>query len=251
MRNLQGNVRGVQRRQGRSTPALRCVLRHRFYLGPKYHAMLITGLATVDNPKACFRSGMCLVFGKQCGAIMPCLDPLRRAVEAGHKVAIYALALLLYRPNSGDGDDDEARWLLRMVEGPELGALALPWNNKTCTKCHSRIISALWDLASLAVGVPTPMHRQDEHQCAGGGCGEHAGWYAWYSWHRFCSEECRIGNECDWFFYIVMETLNEKKLPGKNPHDSTKCKRPTSQCRNFSYLKLQLNRPNFMCTSVV
>ena len=89
---------------------------------------------------------------------MPCLDPLRRAVEAGHKVAIYALALLLYRPNSGDGDDDEARWLLRMVEGPELGALALPWNNKTCMKCHSQIISVLWDLAPSAVGVPTPVH---------------------------------------------------------------------------------------------
>ena len=74
---------------------------------------------------------------------------------------------------------------------------------------------------------------------------------AWYSWRRFCSEECRIRNECDWFSYTVMETLNEKKLPGKNPHDSTKCKRPTSQCHNFSYLKLQLSRPNFMCTSVV
>ena len=71
-------------------------------------------------------TGTCLVFGKQRGAIMPCLDPLRRAMEAGHKVAIYALALLLYRPNSRDGDDDEARWLLCMVEGPEPGAPALP-----------------------------------------------------------------------------------------------------------------------------
>ena len=88
--------------------------------------MLITRLATVGNLKACFYSGMCLVFGKQCSAIMPCLNPLRRAVEAGHKVAIYALALLLYRPNSGDGDDDKARRLLHMVEGPEPGAPALP-----------------------------------------------------------------------------------------------------------------------------
>ena len=143
---------------------------------------------------------------------MSCLDPLRHAAEAGHKVAIYALALLLYSPNSGDGDDDEARRLLCMVEGPEPGAPALPWNNKTCTKCHCRIISVLWDLVPSAVGVPTSVHRQDEHQCAGGSCGEHAGWYAWYSWHRFCSEECRIRNECDWFFYIVMEALNDKKF---------------------------------------
>ena len=125
---------------------------------------------------------------------------------------IYALALLLYRPNSGDGDDDEAQRLLRMVEGPEPGAPALPWNNKTCTKRRCRMISVLWDLAPSAVCVPTPVHRQDEHQCAGGGCGEHAGWYAWYSWRRFCSEECRICSECDWFFYTVMETLNEKKF---------------------------------------
>ena len=87
--------------------ALRHVLRCRFYLGSEYRVMLITGLATVGNPEACFRSGMGLVFGKQRGTIMPCLDPLRHGVEAGHKVAIYVLALLLYRPNSGDGDDDE------------------------------------------------------------------------------------------------------------------------------------------------
>jgi len=131
--------------------ALRRVLQRRFYLGPEYHATIITGLATVGNPEACFRSGMCLVFGKQHGTIMPCLDPLRRAAEAGHKVAIYALALLLYRPNSGDSNYDEA-----------------------CTKHRCRIISALWGLAPSAVGVPTPVHHQDEHQCAGGSCGEHA-----------------------------------------------------------------------------
>jgi len=102
------------------------VLWRRFYIGPEYRATLITGLATVGNPEACFRSGMCLIFGKQRGVIMPCLDPLRRAAEVGHKVAIYALALLLYRPNSGDGDDDKARRLLHMVEGPEPGAPALP-----------------------------------------------------------------------------------------------------------------------------
>ncbi|RLM73188.1 hypothetical protein C2845_PM15G00590 [Panicum miliaceum] len=75
--------------------ALRRVLRRRFYLGPEYRATLITGLAAVRNAEACFCSGMCLVFGEQHGAIMTCLDPLRRAAEAGHKVAIYVLAVLL------------------------------------------------------------------------------------------------------------------------------------------------------------
>ena len=75
---------------------------------------------------------MCLVFGKQRGAIMTCLNPLRRAAEAGHKVAIYALALLLYRPNSGDGDDndDEER---RDRSATESSAVRLPW------KCSKKI----------------------------------------------------------------------------------------------------------------
>ena len=102
------------------------MLQCRFYLGPEYRATLITGLATVGDPEACFRSGMCLIFGKQRGTIMSCLDPLRCTAEPSHKVAIYALVLLLYRPNSGDGDDDEARRLLCMVEGPKPGAPALP-----------------------------------------------------------------------------------------------------------------------------
>ena len=86
---------------------------------------------------------MCLVFGKQRGAIMPCLDPLRRSTEADHKVAIYALALLLYRPNSGDSDDDEARQLLRMAEGPEtllpdhFGAVGLGAVGGWCADTHA------------------------------------------------------------------------------------------------------------------
>ena len=47
-----------------ATKVGRCLALHRFYLSPEYHAMLITGLATVGNPEACFCSGMCLVFGK-------------------------------------------------------------------------------------------------------------------------------------------------------------------------------------------
>jgi hypothetical protein len=31
---------------------------------------------------------------------------------------MYALSLFLYRPNSGEADDDEARRLLRLVEAP-------------------------------------------------------------------------------------------------------------------------------------
>jgi hypothetical protein len=65
------------------------------------------------------------------GIIMPFLDQLRRTAEAGHKVSMYALTLFLYRPNSGNADNDEARLLLRLVKGPEEGETTLPWKNLT------------------------------------------------------------------------------------------------------------------------
>jgi hypothetical protein len=143
---------------------------------------------------------------------MPCLDQLRCTAEAGHKISMYALTLFLYRPNSNEATDDEARWLLRLVEGPEEGATTLSWKNLTCTKRRSRIISAKWHLrpsAAVAVPpVPALVPRQGNLQCAGRGCGNHAGWHASYPWCRFCSEECRIQNKCDWFLFTLKEACN-------------------------------------------
>jgi hypothetical protein len=102
--------------------ALKRVLRRRFYLGLEYHVALINTLANVGNPEALFQSGSRhAVLGNTHGVIMPCLDQLRRAAEVGHKESMYALSLFLYRPNSGEANDDEARWLLRLVEGPQEG----------------------------------------------------------------------------------------------------------------------------------
>jgi hypothetical protein len=142
---------------------------------------------------------------------MQYLDKLQRAAEAGHKESMYALSLILYRPNSGEADDDEARRLQRLVEGPQEGATTLPWKNLTCTKCRSRIIALTWDYrltGAIAVSpVPAPVPLHYDLQCASRGCGNHAGWHAWYSCHWFCSEECRIRNECDWFFFTLKEAL--------------------------------------------
>jgi hypothetical protein len=192
--------------------ALKRILRHRFYLGPEYRAALINTLANVGNPEALFQSSLHhAVLGKTRGVIMPSLNQLRRAAEAGHKGSMYALSLFLYRPNSGEADDDEARQLLRLVEGPQEGATALPWKNLTCTKRRSRIIAPTWDYrltGAIAVSlVPAPVPRHDYMQCAGRGCADHAGWHAWYSCRRFCSEECRIRNECDWFFFTLKGAL--------------------------------------------
>jgi hypothetical protein len=130
------------------------------------------------------------------------LDQLRRDTEVGHKESMYALSLFLYRSNSGEADDDEARRLLRLVKGPQEGATTLPWKNLTCTKRCSRIITSTWHywLTGVIVVslVPALVPR---------GCGDHVGWHSWYSWHRFCSEECMIQNECDWFFFTLKEAL--------------------------------------------
>jgi hypothetical protein len=180
--------------------ALKCVLQRRFYLGHEYRATLVNTLANVGNPEALFQSGLRrAVLGNTRGVITPSLDQLRRAAEAGHKESMYALSLFLYRPNSGEADDDEARRLLRLVEAPQEGATVLSWINLTCTKRRSnRIIASTWDYLltdanAIAVSpVPAPVPRHDNLQCAGRGCGDHAGWHAWYSWRRFCTEECRI-----------------------------------------------------------
>jgi hypothetical protein len=84
--------------------------------------VLINTLANVGNPEALFQSGLHrAVVGNTRGVIMSCLDQLQRAAEAGHKESMYALSLFLYRPNSGEANDDEARRLLHLVEGPKRG----------------------------------------------------------------------------------------------------------------------------------
>jgi hypothetical protein len=194
--------------------ALKRVLWRRFYIGPEYCVALINTLANVGNLEPLFQSGLRrAVLGNTRGVIMLCLDQLRRATEAGHKESMYALSLFLYRSNSGEAAADEAKRLLHLVEGPQEGATTLPWKNLPCTKLRLRIIASTWhylltDANAIAVSpVPTPVPRHDDLQCAGRGCGDHAGWHAWYSWRRFCSEECRIRNECDWFFFTVKEAL--------------------------------------------
>jgi hypothetical protein len=102
--------------------ALKRVLRRRFYLGPEYRAVLINTLANVNNLEALFQSDLRhAVLGNTRGVIIPCLDQLRHAAEAGHKESMYALSLFLHRPNSSEANDDEAKRLLRLVKDPKRG----------------------------------------------------------------------------------------------------------------------------------
>jgi hypothetical protein len=136
-------------------------------LGPEYRVALINTLANISNSEALFQSGLRhAVLGNTRSVIMPCLDQLRCAAEAGHKESMYTLSLFLYRPNSDEADDDEARRLLRLVEGPQEGVTALPWKILTCTKRRSRIIASTWDyrlMGTIVVSpVPAPVPRHDD-----------------------------------------------------------------------------------------
>ena len=116
---------------------------------------------------------------------------------------------MLHRSNSGAGNDNIARRWLRKVEGDEAGLeVNVTWKNKKCTRRLQHAMFMLQDLAGRAAPgessplppLAMPVRCQDGHQCGGGGCGDHARWEGWVEWAMFCSEECRIRNECDRFF---------------------------------------------------
>jgi hypothetical protein len=61
------------------------------------------------------------VFVQDHGPLMPWLNMLEHSVVAGHDVAAFVLSLVLHRSNSGAGNDNIVRWLLRKVKGDEVG----------------------------------------------------------------------------------------------------------------------------------
>jgi hypothetical protein len=100
----------------------------------EYRTKLIARLASVDNPEVCFYVGMCVVFVEDCNTLMSRLDKLERSAMIGHDVAAFVLSLVLHRSNSGVGNDNIARWLLRKVKGDEAGlAVNVTWKNGKCT----------------------------------------------------------------------------------------------------------------------
>jgi hypothetical protein len=194
---------------GRSIPLLP-VLQHSegwgLFYDEEYCTQLITKLANVGNPEACFYARLQAVFMEEHGTLTPCLDMLQHASEAGHEDATFVLSPLLHRSNSGAAKDDNARRLLRKVKGGE-GPLVLNamWKNKNCTRCLQHALPWLGDfLWWKVVGkslqpIAKPVRRQ-EHHYRGGGCDNPVKWEGWDEWVLFCSEECRIKYECRRFF---------------------------------------------------
>jgi hypothetical protein len=176
---------------------------------------LVNKLAEVGHPEGCFRYGMRDIFGVNRGLLQSCLEVLKTAADAGHTLAAYMRALCLYRRNSGTGDDAEAMRLIREVEDNEDAAAPAaggggptPWMNRGCVRCRLDTLPALAkedvprpnDQNGWPVRVAKPVVRVGV-RCAGGNCGDAtAGWLRWEKCSVFCSEECRLNNECQCFF---------------------------------------------------
>jgi len=177
---------------------------------------VVGSLAGAGNPEACFLSGVALVFAHRC--VRPGAELLGQAAAAGHKVAAYVLALVLYKAG---GASDVATRHIRQVVGEAAEAddgggdvvvggcnkKIATRSNKDCVRCRARAAEAVqqatWKMAKLPAPVPAVVVAPPEedndgsHRCTSSGCGVRE---AWCDWGMFCSEDCRIRYECDMFF---------------------------------------------------
>jgi len=63
-------------------------------------------------------------------SLSPPIEWLEHSAKAGHKLGMYIFALVLYRSNIGNINDDIAQGLLRKLEGTnEVGPTAMAWKN--------------------------------------------------------------------------------------------------------------------------
>ena len=78
----------------------------------------------------------------------------------GHDVVAFVLSFVLHRSNSGAGNDNIARQVLRKVKGDKAGLEAnVTWKNEKCTWCLQQAMFVLQDLArqpTLGESSPLP-----------------------------------------------------------------------------------------------
>jgi hypothetical protein len=87
------------------------------YYDDDYHALLTIRLASVGNLEVCFLADLCLIFVEARRSLTPPMEWLQHSTKAGYKLGMYVYSLVLYRSNTGGGNDDIARHLLREPEG--------------------------------------------------------------------------------------------------------------------------------------
>ncbi|CAO2185587.1 unnamed protein product [Urochloa humidicola] len=228
LRNLRASCRAMRAACGDRAVGRRVALEReagamRWSDHGRYLAV-VSRLSGAGNPEACFLAGIALAFShkhRRCGDDQPGAEMLARAAEAGHKVAKYVRALLLYDGGAG-ASDEVARRLIRQVEGEEAtaaiaggvvtgGCVAAAVNeqrsNVECVRCRAQAVEAVrqatWRMPKLSAPV-VALPEDDGDRCAVKGCGESE---AWCEWTAFCSEDCRIRHECAVFLSQLPLTI--------------------------------------------
>ena len=162
----------------------------------------------MGNLEAYFLAGLRPIFVEARRSLTTLMEWLQHSTKAGYKLGMYVYALVLYRPNTGGGNDDIAWCLLRELKGAdEVGLATLSWKNQTFPQFYQDMY---WRLQNIVphdvVPILHPVLRQAKHhQCTSGGCGDPIGFEVWVLWSRFCSEECRILGECYKLFTSVLD----------------------------------------------
>jgi hypothetical protein len=86
---------------------------------PIDYEALLASLTQVGNPEACFLTGIQTEFMEK-HSRRTCLDDLICTTDGKHNLAVYLVAVLLYRHNGDASDDDTTRRYIRQVEGEEV-----------------------------------------------------------------------------------------------------------------------------------
>jgi hypothetical protein len=100
---------------------------------PIAYKAFLTMLSRLENPEACFLSGIKALFIEHRG-----YNDLRRAAEGGHDAAAYLYAILLYRDNGGAAADDTAKGYMRQVGGGGSTTSSRWLSNVGCLLCARR-----------------------------------------------------------------------------------------------------------------
>ena len=135
------------------------------------------------------------------------ITKLKEAAQAGHNVAAYVAAMVLYRANGDAGDDDTGRRYIRQVDGEEESVAAtvmMMRTNKGCLRCCEAASEVIQRVTWHRRATLAPPVARGNHLCAGGLCFK----MSWEEWSHFCNEECRIQAECDLFFSKIIGYLH-------------------------------------------
>jgi hypothetical protein len=105
---------------------------------PTAYKAFLAMLSGLENPEACFLSGIKAFFIEHRG-----YNDLRRAAEGGHDAAAYLYAILLYRDNGGAAADDIVKGYMRRVAGGGSTTSSRWLSNEGCLPLREKAARAL------------------------------------------------------------------------------------------------------------